>query len=104
MITVIKNNDEIRMALDDDANALDNIPEFINRFSSLFMYSIVVIVINVVRNNGRLTIRWSDADHDLKVFNPLQSYPADEKATRMVQLLQYLINTITVVSQVPESG
>ena len=28
MITVIKNNDEIRMALDDDADALDNIPEY----------------------------------------------------------------------------
>ena len=34
----------------------------------------------------------------LKVFNPLQIYPADEKATRIVQLLQYLINMITVVS------
>ena len=36
----------------------------------------------------------------LKVFNPLQIYPADEKATRIVQLLQYLINMITVVSPV----
>ena len=28
MSTVIKNNDEIRMALDDDSDALDNIPEY----------------------------------------------------------------------------
>jgi hypothetical protein len=47
MSTVIKNNDEIRIALDDDSDALDNIPEYHQPFSALFMYSIVVIVINV---------------------------------------------------------
>ena len=88
MITVMKNNDEIGMALDEYAGALDNIPEYhspffllIYVFNSSFSYQCLV------RNNGRLAIRWSDADHDLKRFNPLQSYPADEKATRMVQLL-----------------
>ncbi|HEU4447894.1 MAG TPA: hypothetical protein VFR94_24705 [Nitrososphaeraceae archaeon] len=72
----MKNNDEIRMALDEDAGALDNIPEYhspffllIYVFNSSFSYQCLV------RNNGRLAIRWSDADHDLKSVQSITKLP-----------------------------
>jgi hypothetical protein len=50
----------------------------INLFSALFMYSIVVIVINVKKQWGP----WSVADYDLKekTVQSITGCPADEKA------------------------
>ena len=64
------------MALDEDAGALDNIPEYhspffllIYVFNSSFSYQFLV------RNNDRLAIRWSDADHDLAGAESITELP-----------------------------
>ena len=77
MITVIKNNDEIRMALDDDSDAPDNIPEYHQPFFRLiYVFNSSYIYQSQVRNNGRLAFRLFGADHDLKSVQSIANLPS----------------------------